>query len=193
MAIITKRSCLLLLTALLVILFSGSCIFSPKKESEIITPGSKIEIPVSPEKVVNNLKVAFQQLNINFYRDCLHNNYFYESKSETDTLDIRFSKSEDVRVIENIMNNCTSFVFTSSEYGSIEEWGKDVPNPPNGALIVDEHPKEVWLVKTYLIDMDIFTKTYGDFKIHQLMEFKFLQDPQSKLYSIIQWNDLTTQ
>lgn len=191
MAIVTKKSCFVLLTILSVTLFSSSCIFSPKKESETITPGGKIENPVSPEKVVNNLKVAFQQLNINFYRDCLHDNYFYTSKSTTDTLDIRFSKSEDVQVVENIMNNCTSFVFNSSEYGSIEEWGKDVPNPPNGALIVNEHPSEVWLVKTYLIDMDIFTKTYGDFKIHQLMEFKFVQDAQSKLYTIIQWNDLT--
>ena|GEM_PF-4200821 len=192
MVIIAKRSCFILM-ALLIILFSGSCIFSPEKDPTPIIVVGKIESPVSPEKVVNNLKVAFQQLNINFYRDCLNDNYFYENKSTTDTLDIRWSKSEDVQVIENIMNNCTSFVFTSSEYGSIEEWGKDVLNPPNGALIVDEHPSEVWLVKTYLIDMDITTKTYGDFKVHQLMEFKFLQNSQTKLYSIIQWNDLTTQ
>lgn len=189
---IARRNSFCLFIAFLTALFTGSCIFSPKKDSGQTTNDGKIEIPATPDKVVNNLKVAFQQLNINFYRDCLNGNYFYTSKSETDTLDIRFSKSEDVRVIENIMNNCTSFVFTSSEYGSMEEWGKDVPNPPNGAVIVDEHPNEVWLVKTYLIDMDIFTKTYGDFKIHQLMEFKFVQDRQSKLYAIIQWNDLTT-
>jgi hypothetical protein len=186
-----KKSLYIVLMAFLIILYANSCIFSPKK-SDIPTTDVKIEKPVSPEKVVNNLKVAFQDLNINFYRDCLNDNYFYESKSETDTLDIRFSKSEDVRVIENIMKNCTSFVFNSSEQGSFEEWGRDVPNPPNFAVIVDEHPNEVWLVKTYLIDMDLITKTYGDFKIHQLMELKFIQD-SSQLYSIIQWNDLTMQ
>ncbi len=183
-----------LFSVLLIVLFTGSCIFSPKKDSGQTTGDGKIEIPSTPDKVVNNLKVAFQQFNINFYRDCLHDNYFYTNKSETDTLDLRLSKSEDVRIIERIMNNCTSFVFNSNEYGSMyEEWGKDVPNPPNGAMIVDEHPNEVWQVKTYLIDMDIFTKTYGDFKIHQLMEFKFIQDSKSKLYNIIQWNDLTMQ
>jgi hypothetical protein len=188
---IVTRNCFCLFIIFLTALIAGSCIFSPKKDSGQNTGGGQILTPSTPDNVVNNLKVAFQQLNINFYRDTLHDNYFYTSKSTTDTLDIRFSKSEDVRVIENVMNNCTSFVFTSSEYGSMEEWGKDVPNPPNGAIVVDEHPSEVWLVKTYLIDMDIFTKTYGDFKIHQLMEFKFVQNPQSKLYSIIQWNDLT--
>jgi hypothetical protein len=185
-------SCIFIIS-LVVALVSGSCIFSPKKDSGGNLPTGQIETPTSPEKVVNNLKVSFQQLNINFYRDCLHDNYFYESKSDTDTLDIRLSKSEDVRTVERIMNNCTSFVFNSSDVNSYDEYGKDVADPPSGAIIVDDHPNEVWLVKTYLIDMGIFTKTYGDFSIHQLMEFKFVQNPANKLYSIIQWNDRTNQ
>jgi len=170
-----------------------SCIFSPKEENGGDHGGSQIERPVSPEAVVNNLKVAFNQLNIEFYRDCLHDNYFYLSRSEVDNQDIRWSKSEDVQVVGNLMKGTTKFVFTAVENSRIEEYGKSYPDIPDGAVVVPEHPTEKWLVINYTVDMEIFTREKGDLNVHQFMEYKFFQDPVTKLWSIILWNDLTNQ
>ena len=177
----------------LILLFSGACIFSPKKDDPDPNPGGKWEEPTTPEKVLNNLKLAFNEQNIEFYRKCLHNNYYYVAKSETDDPDIRWSKSEDVRIVENVMNGSNKFIFTAYKNSQIEEYGKDYPNRPDGATYVDEHPDEMWLVINYTVYMEIFTKSYGEMAVDQFMEFKFVQDPQTKLYSIIEWNDLTNQ
>lgn len=177
-------------TLFFVMLFSGSCIFSPKKDNGGTVENGKWEKPVSPDKVLNNLKVAFNDKNIEFYRNCLHDNYYYVSQSETDSLDIRWSKSEDVRIVENVMNGCNKFVFTAVQNSQIEEYGKNCTNIPVGATIVEEHPDEMWLVINYTVDMEIFTKTYGDIEVNQYMEFKFVKDSEG-LYSIIQWNDLS--
>ena len=174
-------------------LIAGSCVFSPKSESPEPTPTGKWEDPSSPDKVVSNLKVAFNDLNIEFYRDCLNDNYFYLSRSEVDNIDIRWSKSEDVTTVENLMNGCLKFVFTAVQNTVHEEYGKDYPDIPDGAVVVPEHPNEKWLVVSYIVDMEIFTKTKGDFNVHQYMEFKFVQDPKTKFYSIVLWNDLTNQ
>jgi hypothetical protein len=181
--------------AALVALLSGSCVFSPKSEDPDPGPAGKWVDPTAPDKVINNLKVAFDDLNIEFYRNCLHANYFYLSRSETDNIDIRWSKSEDVSTVTNIMEGSTKFVFNAEKNSEHEEYGKDYPPDqiPEGAVIVDDHPTEKWLVVNYTVDMEIFTKSYGEYNIHQFMEFKFFQDPVTKLYSIILWNDLTNQ
>jgi hypothetical protein len=181
--------------AALVALLSGSCVFSPKSEDPDPGPGGKWEDPTTPDKVINNLKVAFDNLDINKYRDCLHNNYFYTSPSTTDNPDIRWSKSEDVSTVGNVMTGSKNFVFTAVENSRHEEYGKDYPPDqiPEGAVVVDDHPTEKWVVVNYTVDMEIMTKEHGEYDVHQFMEFKFLQDPASKLYSIILWNDLTSQ
>jgi hypothetical protein len=176
----------------LVLLFSGACIFSPTKDKPVSGPGGKVEIPTTPEKVLNNLKLAFDDENIEYYRNCLNDNYFYVSRSEVDTLDIRWSKSEDVQIVEKVMKGSSKFVFNAVQNAQIEEYGKNCPNIPVGATVVDEHPNEMWLVINYTVDMEIFTKSFGDINVHQFMEFKFVKDAEG-LYSIIQWNDLTNQ
>jgi hypothetical protein len=181
------------LTAVLVACIFGSCIFSPKSDHDNPNPPGKWETPTTPDKVISNLKLSFDDLNAEFYRDCLHSNYFYLSRSEIDNQDIRWSKSEDVRVIENLMKGTTKFVFTAVENSRIEEYGKDYSDIPEGAVVVPEHPTEKWLVINYTVDMEIFTREKGDLNVHQFMDFKFYQDPDSKLWSIILWNDLTNQ
>ena len=183
-----RVSCAVLLAALI----SGSCVFSPKSENPGPSPKGKWEEPTSPDKVVNNLKVAFDELNNEFYRDCLHDNYYYLSRSEVDNIDIRWSKSEDVRIVENLMKGSTKFVFNADQNSIHEEYGKDCEYP-DGAVVVPEHPNEMWLVVNYTVDMEIFTKSFGEYNVHQFMEFKFVKDPKTNLYSIVLWNDLTNQ
>lgn len=177
---------------LLAVLISGSCVFSPKSENPEPSPTGKWEEPTSPDKVVNNLKVAFDELNINFYRDCLNDNYFYLSRSETDNIDIRWSKSDDVTIIENLMEGSFKVVFTTVQNSIHEEYGKDCEYP-DGAVVVPEHPNEMWLVVNYIVDIEVDTKLKGDFIVHQFMEFKFVKDPKTNLYSIVLWNDMTNQ
>jgi hypothetical protein len=175
----------------LVVLFSGSCIFSPNKGKDEPITGGTWQDPKTPDNVLNNLKVAFETSNIEFYRKCLHDNYFYVSQSETDSLDLRWSKSEDVQIVENVMKGSTKFIFNAAQNSEREEYGKNYPDIPVGATIVDDHPNEMWLVINYTVRMQIYTKSYGDITVDQYMEFKFVQDPTTKMYSIIQWNDLS--
>ncbi len=177
-----------------VMVLSASCVFSPKSENGGDDPTGKWEEPVSPEKVLNNLELAFDDLNVEFYRKCLNDNYFYLSRSEVDNIDIRWNKSEDVSTIDNIMKGSTKFVFQAVENSTHEEYGKDYPPEkiPDGAVVVDDHPNEMWVVVNYIVDMEIFTKTKGDYRVHQYMEFKFIKDSENH-YSIILWNDLTNQ
>ncbi len=176
----------------MVLLFSGSCIFSPKpSDDDPVNIDPKWEEPKTPENVLNNLKKAFELDNIEFYRKCLHDNYFYVSKSDIDSLAIRWNKSEDVQIVENIMKGSNKFIFTAQENAQYEEYGENCPNIPMGALQTNKHPNEMWLVINYTVDMEIFTKSYGDINVHQFMEFKFVK--KDSLYSIIEWNDLTNQ
>ena len=176
-----------------VMVISTSCIFSPKPENGGENPTGKWEEPVSPEKVVSNLKLAFDELDVEFYRKCLNDNYFYLSRSEVGDIDIRWNKSEDVSTVDNIMKGCTKFVFQAIENSTHEEYGENYPDIPDGAVVVEDHPNEMWVVVNYIVDMEIFTKTFGDYRVHQYMEFKFLKDPVTKQYSIILWNDLSNQ
>jgi hypothetical protein len=178
---------------LLAAVLAGSCVFSPKSEDSEPSENGKWQTPTSPDKVLGNLKLAFDDLNIEFYRDCLNSNYFYLSRSETDNVDIRWSKSEDVSTVENLMSGSFKVVFTAVQNSVHEEYGKDYSDIPDGAIVVPDHPTELWMVIDYLVDMEIDTKTKGDFTVHQYMEFKYLKDPKTKLYSIILWNDLTNQ
>ncbi len=176
---------------LLAALISGSCVFSPKSENPGPLPQGKWEDPTSPDKVVNNLKVAFDELNIDFYRDCLNDNYNYLSRSEVDNIDLRWSKSEDVRIVENLMTGSFKVVFTTGQNSFHEEYGEDCTDIPDGAVVVPEHKNEMWLVVNYTVDIEVDTKLKGDFIVHQFMEFKFVKDPKTNLYSIVLWNDLT--
>jgi hypothetical protein len=110
-----------------------------------------------------------------------------------DNIDIRWSKSEDVRIIENLMNGSFKVVFNAVQNSVLEEYGKDCENIPDGAIVVPEHPNEMWLVVNYIVDIEVDTKEKGDFTVHQFMEFKFVKDPKTNLYAIVLWNDLTNQ
>ncbi|MCE5248773.1 hypothetical protein LLG96_00995 [bacterium] len=183
-----------LLTTLVVSFLIGSCIFSPKegKEDNPVDNGA-FEDPVTPQKVIENLKVSFSHLEVDWYEKCLHENFFWESPSKTDELDVRWSRSEELHVIDRLMQDCTAFIFSAHEISSYEEWGSNMDPLPDGAIVSEDHPNEIWYVYNYTIDMDIFTRTYGDFKVHQDMQFKMVKDPDTKLYSVIRWIDITPE
>jgi hypothetical protein len=190
-----RTSVIRLLAVLFLVVFtSGSCIFSPKEEKNGPTLPGKWQEPQTPDKVLHNLKLALDELNMEYYRNCLHDNYFYESPSALpDEPPIRWSKSEDVSVIGNLMKGTTKFVFNAIENSRTLEYGIDYPDIPVGATVVEDHPTEVWTVINYTVDMEIFTKSFGDLNVHQYMDFKFRQDPNTKLWSIILWYDRTDE
>ena len=194
----SRKSFALYSSYLLITLFMtfclGSCIFSPKKGSDDgPVENGVMQEPTRARTVIENLKVAFSHLEHDWYEQSLHPNFFYEVPSKTDELDIRWSRSEDTQTIESLMEDCTAFVFNPSEISSYKEWGKNVDDIPDGAEIVEDHPDEIWYVYNYTVDMDIFTRTYGDFKVHQDMQFKMVIDNDTGLYSIIRWIDQTPE
>ena len=89
------------------------------------------------------------------------------------------------------MNVSREIIFNQSEINIYEEYGKNVPDKPDGAKLdeMDEHPDDIWYICNYYITMDIFAGDYGDFKVQQDMKFKIVEDPETHLYSIIRWVD----
>ncbi len=183
---VTRICAVLVLLSLII----GACIFSPDKGNETIQADNRIKVAASPDSVVHNLKVAFDQLDVEVYRNCLNDNYFYVSRSEVDDQEIRWNKSEDVRVVENVINGSTKFVFQAVEHSRYLEYGENCPDKPQGASISPDHPDEIWTIIRYTVDMQIFTKQHGDIEVHQFMDFKFRED-QNGLWSIVEWNDMT--
>ena len=184
----------LIVIAAVVLFWTGSCIFSPKKDSDEKPIDSGVfQEPTKARTVIDNLRVSFSHLEPDWYEQCLHENYYYEVPSKTDELDIRWSRSDEMRIIRKMFADCTAFVFTANEISSYKEWGISVPDIPDGAEVVTDHPDEVWYVFNYTIDMDIFTKTFGDFKVHQVMQFKMVLDSETGYYSIIRWIDITPE
>ncbi len=175
----------------LALLVFTSCIFSPDTGEKSPKPPQQWEEPTTPRKVIKNLEVAFDQLDIDFFERCLHENYYYRSPSDTDEFDLYWSRSEEVMAVGNVMDGCREIIFTPSEIRIYEEYGSNVPNKPDGAIIDDsgEHPDDIWYICDYYITMDIFTKELGDFKVQQDMHFKMVQDPETELFSIIRWVD----
>ena len=190
---ITKKSRHLSWIFILVIIFtmSLSCIFSPKSGKKSNTANVKWENPTTPRKVINNLQVSFSELDIDFFERCLHENYYYRSPSDIDSLDIYWSRSEDVSAVRGVMNVSREIIFTPSEINIYEEYGKNVPDKPDGAKLdeMGEHPNDIWYICNYYITMDIFAGDYGDFKVQQDMKFKIVEAPETHLYSIIRWVD----
>ena len=171
-----------------------SCIFAPK-EGERKTPAStgKWQDPIAPEVVIDNLKVAFNDRDIDLFERCLHPDYFYESPSEIDSLEVKLARSEEVQIIGRIFDDCTAFVFTTSAYSMIKEYGSNFQDEdiPQGSNKSDEHPDDIWYIYTYDISMDLYLKTYGDQKVQQFMKFVLVED-QENHWSIIRWIDETS-
>ncbi len=186
-----QHSSFILYIFLVIFALLFSCIFAPK-EGERKTPAStgKWQDPIAPEVVIENLKVAFNDRDIDLFERCLHPDYFYESPSEIDSLDVRWARSEEVRIVGEIFDDCTAFVFNTSTYSNIKEYGSNIQYPPPGSEISDEHPDDIWYIFTYDISMDLYLKTYGDLKVQQFMEFVLVEDPENH-WSIIRWIDET--
>jgi len=89
------------------------------------------------------------------------------------------------------MDACREFIFTPSEIHIYEEYGKNVQQIPDGAIIEegDDHPDVIWYICDYYITMDIFFKELGDYRVQQDMKFKMVENPETKLFSIIRWVD----
>ena len=181
----------LILIVFLMLTMSVSCIFSPKSDKKSETPAGQWETPTTPRKVINNLQVSFSQLDIDFFERCLHENYYYLSPSDIDSLDIYWSRSEDVSAVRGVMSASREIIFNPSEINIYEEYGKNVPNKPDGAKLdeMEEHPDDIWYICSYYISIDIFAAEYGDFKVQQDMKFKMVEDLDTHLYSIIRWVD----
>ncbi len=170
-----------------------SCIFSPKTGKKKSSPTPQELVPTSPRNVINNLQVAFNLRDIDFFERCLHEDYYYISPSLIDSLDIQWSYSDDILAVRGVMEKSREIIFTPSEINIYEEYGANVPNIPETAILEtgNEHPDDIWWICDYYITIDIFTNDYGDFKAQQDMKFKMVEDTETKLYSIIQWYDET--
>ena len=185
--------CILIFAAVLMLFMS--CIFAPKEgEKRVDDTVGKWQDPVHPEIVIENLKVAFNDRDIDLYERCMHENYFYESISNTDSLNVTWSRSTDVSVMDNLFDDCLSFVFTPIQSSVIFEYGSaiaDTLHISGGALISDEHPNEIWRIYNYDISMDLSFKTHGEIRVHQFMKFVMVED-ENEEWSIIRWIDETS-
>ena len=187
----SKYTVFSLILCLLCIL-SSSCIFAPKEgEKKVSDTTGKWQDPILPAIVIENLKVAFNDRDIDFYERCLHEDYFYESPSEIDSLDVSWSRSTDVSVMQKLFDDCIAFVFMPSSSSLIIEYGINIPDKPDGALVSEEHPDEKWYIYNYDITMDLMFKTYGEMKVHQFMKFVMVESPENH-WSIIRWIDETS-
>jgi len=186
-----KRTVILLIN--IAFILTSSCIFSPDTGKKNQKPPQQWTEPTTPRKVIDNLEVAFTLLDIDFYERCLHENFFYRSPSDVDEFDIYWSRSVEIETMRKLFAECREFIFTPSEIHIYEEYGKNVPDIPDGAVIDenDDHPDEIWILCDYYIAMDIFFKELGDFKVQQDMKFKMVEDPETHLFSIIRWVDDT--
>jgi len=187
---IIKKIAVILCIVLCAFLFS--CIFSPQEGEKKSVPHGKWQDPIAPGKVIENLEVAFNNLDIDFYERCLHPNYFYESPSETDSLNVEsWSRSTDVQVVGLVFEDCTTMVFNPNYISLVKEYGKNIPDIPSGERISDEHPDEIWYKYNYDISMDLYLKKFGEKRIHQFMQFVMVKDNEGK-WSIIRWIDETS-
>ncbi|MFC1541126.1 hypothetical protein ACFL50_01610 [Candidatus Latescibacterota bacterium] len=173
-------------------MLSSSCIFAPKEgERKVDDTVGKWQTPVAPDIVIENLKVAFNDRDIDLYERCLHVNYFYESISEIDSLNVSWSRSTDVSVMRNLFDDCLSFVFIPIQSSIIKEYGSGITDIPEGAQISDEHPNEIWRIYNYDISMDLSFRTHGEMRVHQFMKYAMVEDENGH-YSIIRWIDETS-
>lgn len=173
-------------------LVAGSCIFSPKEGTSTGLPVDNTWIvPTTPDRVLANLRVSFNLLDIEYYEQCLNVNFYYRSPSAEDSLDIYWSRSDERAVMENMMEQVKEIVFTANENTRYEEWGLNVPGIPAGAILDQqgEHPDDIWVIIDSYVTIDVFTKDRGDFRAEQDMQFKMVEDRATGLYTIIQWYD----
>jgi hypothetical protein len=169
-----------------------SCIFAPPLgQRETVETIGRWQEPVTPGIVIENLKVAFNDRDVDLYEQCLHPDYFYESISETDSLNIdSWSRSHDVTVMKNLFDQCTAFIFTPVEQTLVKEYGINIKNVPPGTKLSNAHPDDIWYIYEYYISMDMIFIGYGDFKVQQFMKFAMVEDPPNH-WSIIRWLDDT--
>ncbi|MFC1511932.1 hypothetical protein ACFL5H_01905 [Candidatus Latescibacterota bacterium] len=169
-----------------------SCIFAPaegQRESDVAV--GKWQEPITPGVVIENLKVAFNDRDIDLYERCLHPDYFYESPSETDSLNVEsWSRSHDVMVMGKLLDQCTAFIFTPVLQKLVKEYGANMEDIPAGVTVSNEHPDQIWYIYDYDISMDMIFVEYGDFKVQQYMKFVMVEDPPGA-WSIIRWIDDT--
>ena len=186
-----KIKILLIIVVILSTALIFSCIFAPKEGQRKFNPPGKWQDPITPGKVIENLKVSFSNLDIDFYERCLHEDYYYENPSEIDSLNVEsWSRSTDVLIVGKIFDDCTTFVFTPSLVSLVKEYGINVEDIPPGEKVSDEHSDEIWYIYNYDISMDLYLKSYGDINVQQFMKFVMVEDSKGR-WSIIRWIDET--
>jgi hypothetical protein len=150
----------------------------------------------SPENVFYELNYAMNQKEIEPYEDVLDDDYLFISESQTDTLDCRFPKTEDVRIVGIIFDYFDIVRYELMETGAQwTEYGSNIP--PEGAMdISDEHPDENWEVFRRPVTMDLLDETKTDgWYIDSNFEFKMrkLKDTKTgeQIWKIVRWEEYT--
>ena len=179
-------------SAALLAVLAASCIFAPP-EGERHDTGTvgKWQEPITPGIVIENLKVAFNDRDVDLYERCLHPDYFYESPSTLDSLNVEsWSRSYDVLVMGRLFDECSAFVFVAGNPALTKEYGSNIEGIPAGVTVTDKHPDDIWYIYNYDISMDMIFSAYGDIKVQQYIKFAMVEDPPN-YWSIIRWIDDT--
>jgi hypothetical protein len=165
-----------------------SCVFSPQEGKRKTASEGKWEDPVTPSAVIRNMQVALINHDIDFYENCLHKDYYYLSPSEVDSLDIRWSRSEDVRIMKNMFGKCLRLDLRASYLSVEKEYGSNVEDIPEGASTSDEHKDQIWYKYNYDLTMYLNLQDLGEFQVQQFIQFVMVEEPKGQ-WSIIRWID----
>jgi len=139
-----------ILTVLLafIALFSlTGCIFSPDDDTGP-PPGNEppeYQFPDTKEKALENFKIAYEEMDINGYRDCLHPDFKFvfttEDQAQYEIPNAYFERAEDLEVMErtfsgnsHVKNDGTTQPglqsITISNWSFTGAWNQESPNHP---------------------------------------------------------------
>ena len=178
----------ILIIVLLLGIVSFSCVFSPSEGKRNTTTTGKWEDPVTPSAVFRNMEMALTNHDIDFYEKCLHKDYYYLAPSDVDSLDERWSRSDEIKVMTLLFDDTIRCDFRASYLSVEKEYGSNIPDIPEGAIVSDEHKDQIWYKYNYDITMYWNFKSHGEFQVQQFFQIVMVEEPKGQ-WSIIRWID----